>query len=104
MLILVLGVLGCSSPEPRSPRLTARQASDLALRLANHKTQERYQFAPFRYGPPARLVDGYWVWHTWRDYGFGDRIEARVKFALDGSNPKADVYFVARLPQPLHLP
>jgi hypothetical protein len=60
--------------------------------------------APFRYGPPARLVDGYWVWHTWRDYGFGDRIEARVKFALDGSNPKADVYFVARLPQPLHLP
>ncbi len=116
LLVLGLGLLGCSSHEPRTARLTARQASELALRLANHKAQDLYQIEPFRFTPPARLVDGRWVWRTqqwleapdlWRartDYGAADPIQAEVKFALDGSKPQIDVYFVHHAPEPPHLP
>lgn len=71
---------------------------------------------PFRFRPPARLVDGRWVWrtrqwleapdpwHTRTDYGAADPIEAEIKFALDGSTPEIDVHFVHHAPEPLHLP
>ncbi len=111
-----LGLLGCTSHEPHTAGLTGRQATDLALRLANHKAQELYNMEPFRFSSPARLVDGRWVWrtrqwletpdlwHTRTDYGATDPIEAEVKFALDGSNPEVDVYFVHHASEPLHLP
>ena len=116
LLVLGLGLIGCSSHVPHAARLTARQASDLALRLANHKAQELYQIEPFRFTPPARLVDGRWVWRTrqwletpdpWHartDYGAADPIQAEVEFALDGSDPQVQVYFVRHAPEPLHLP
>ena len=116
LLVLGLGLIGCSSHVPHAARLTARQASDLALRLANHKAQELYQIEPFRFTPPARLVDGCWVWRTrqwletpdpWHartDYGAADPIQAEVEFALDGSDPQVQVYFVRHTPEPLHLP
>ncbi len=116
MLVLGLALLGCSLHEPHTARLTARQASELALRLANHKAQDLYQIEPFRFAPLARLVEGRWVWRTrqwletpdlWHartDYGAADPIQAEVKFGLDGSDPQVQVYFVRREPEPLHLP
>jgi len=116
LLLLGLGLLGCTSHQPHTARLTARQASDLALRLANHKAQELYRIQPFRFTSPARLVDSRWVWRTrqWLEtpdlwhartgFGAADPIEAEVRFALDGSDPEVDVYFVHHAPEPLHLP
>lgn len=73
-----------------SSTLTGAQALALAQQLANEKAQTLYNCQPFRNGPPAKLVQGYWVWHDQRGQGAGD-VEATVKFAADGTNPDVNV-------------
>ena len=74
----------------RASTLTAAQAQALARRLANEKAQELYHCQPFKDGPPAQWVQGYWVWHDGRAQGTLD-IEATVKFAADGTSPDVNV-------------
>jgi biopolymer transport protein ExbD len=73
-----------------SSTLTAARALALAEQLANEKAQTLYNCQPFRNGPPAQLVQGYWVWHDRRGQGEVD-LEATVKFAADGTNPDVNV-------------
>jgi len=73
-----------------SSTLTGARALALAEQLANEKAQTLYNCQPFRNGPPAKLVQGYWVWHDQRGQGEVD-VEATVKFAADGTNPDVNV-------------
>jgi hypothetical protein len=81
-----------------SSTLTAAQALALAEQLANEKAQTLYNCQPFRNGPPAKLVQGYWVWHDQRGQGAGD-VEATVKFAADGTNPDVNVILLDSRPR-----
>jgi beta-lactamase regulating signal transducer with metallopeptidase domain len=70
--------------------LSGAQAEALAEKLANEKAQVLYNCQPFRNGTPAKLVQGYWVWHDLRAKGTLD-VEAAVKFAADGTHPDVRV-------------
>jgi hypothetical protein len=71
-------------------RWSAEDAATLACSLANQSAKELYDCEPFGQGPPARLVDGCWVWSDSRGRGRAD-VEATVHFALDGSVQNVDV-------------
>ena len=63
LLVLVLAFAGCTPDKPRTTALTAPQATNLALGLANEKAQALYQCRPYTKGPAAQLSEGHWVWH-----------------------------------------
>jgi biopolymer transport protein ExbD len=86
-----------NSVEASTGTLTGPQALALAQQLANEKAQALYNCQPFRNGPPAKLVQGYWVWHDQRGQGAGD-VEATVKFAADGTNPDVNVILLDSRP------
>jgi len=96
ILVLALALAGCTKP-PHSATLSAEQAGTLAQRLANEKAQTLYNCQPFRDGPPAEWVAGYWVWSDLRAHGGGD-IEATVEFAADGAGPKVNVVLIDSRP------
>jgi hypothetical protein len=90
LYVLALALAGCTPDKPRTTALTAAQATDLALRLANEKSQVLYQCRPYTNGPAAQFVEGYWVWHDRRGQGQVD-FEATVRFANDGAEPSVSV-------------
>src|SRR5436190_876124 len=90
ILPLMLCLVGCTPDKPNTTALSAGQATDLALRLANEKAQALYQCRPYTNGPAARLVEGFWVWRDRRGQGQVD-FEAKVKFATNGSDPSVSV-------------
>jgi hypothetical protein len=63
ILLLMLSLVGCTPDKPNTTVLSAAQATDLALRLANEKSQA--------IGPAAQLSDGYW---------FGTTDEGKVRW------------------------
>jgi tetratricopeptide (TPR) repeat protein len=83
--------------------LTGAQAEALAVQLANEKAQALYNCRPFRKGIPAELVQGRWVWHDLRGYRVVD-VQATVKFAADGTNPKVEVILLDSRPRLQLLP
>jgi hypothetical protein len=90
ILLLMLCLVGCTPDKPHATALSAAQATDLALRLANEKAQSLYQCRPYTNGPAAQLSEGYWVWHDRRGQGQVD-FEATVKFATNGADPSVSV-------------
>ena len=90
LLALALIQVGCSSGAPHTGTLTAIQAETLAQKLANDQALALFKCEPFQNGPPAKFVQGHWVWHDRRAQGHGD-IEATVQFAADGANPDVNV-------------
>ena len=96
VFILALVLAGCTTA-PRPAALNAEQAATFARRLANEKAQTLYNCQPFRYGPAAQFVEGYWVWHDRRGHGNAD-IEATVEFAADGTKPSVDLGLLYSMP------
>jgi hypothetical protein len=90
ILLLILSLGGCTPDKRHTTALSAGQATDLALRLANEKAQALYQCRPYTNGPVAQLVEGYWVWHDRRGQGHVD-FEATVKLATNGEDPSVSV-------------
>jgi hypothetical protein len=84
----------------RAIKLTGAQAEAFAEQLANEKSQALYKCQPFRNGTPAKLVQGYWIWHDLRAQGPLD-VEATVKFAEDGSQPDVRVILLDNRLNPL---
>jgi len=70
--------------------LTAEEAKSRARSVANQKAEELYGCKPFGNGPPARFVEGRWIWSDRRGQGSAD-IEARVAFDVDGTIHSVDV-------------
>jgi hypothetical protein len=91
-LALVL-FTGCANRpgEPVPGELTTVQASALAEKLANDKSQQLYQCQPFRNEQGAKRIESGWVWHARRAWGSGD-IEAIVNFAPDGTKQEVKVF------------
>jgi tetratricopeptide (TPR) repeat protein len=71
-------------------RFTAAEAGALAEQLANEKAWVLHKCQPFHDGPPAEFAQGHWVWDELRGYRVF-HVEAKVKFAADGTNPDVDV-------------
>jgi bla regulator protein BlaR1 len=74
----------------RRQKLSAAEAGDFAQKLANEQARTLYKCQPFRDGPPAKLVEGRWMWHDRKGRGTGD-IEATIRLDLDGANPQVEV-------------
>ena len=86
MILLALALVGCSTRNPHDATLTPDQASALARRLANERSQALFACQPFQNGPTAHFVRGCWVWRDRRGRGLAD-MEATVKFARNGAKP-----------------
>jgi uncharacterized protein YcfL len=95
IILFALLFVGCTSTH-QSASLTADQAKEVAMRLANDKASTVYHCQPFRDGQPARVVAGHWVWTDRQGYGRGD-IEATVELAMDGSTQNVDVQLLDNL-------
>ena len=80
IILFSLLLVGCTSTH-QTALLTADQAKEVALNLANEKAGATYHIQAFHDGQPPSFVAGHW---TWRQLGTGD-IEATVELAADGS-------------------
>jgi len=100
--VLILST-GCSNLFPTSTSgtgapevgqtLTPAQAAILAARLANDECEHRYNKRPFAPNQHTAVLEGD-VYRWGRlDEGGRDGLSVLVTFALDGSNPKVEVYF-----------
>jgi hypothetical protein len=105
MVLLILGLAGCSTKTPisnsnpaqakdsRGPRLTASVAAELAAKLANDDCERHYGKRPFAPGQHAAVLEGgHYRWGG-LDIGAPAGLSALVTFAVDGSNPKVEVYY-----------
>jgi uncharacterized protein YcfL len=91
IIVLVFILIGCKSSQPNTS-LTAKQATTVAVQLANEKASTLYQHQPFVDGQPAKFVEGRWLWVEQQGFGHGD-IQASVELAADGSTNNVDLQF-----------
>jgi hypothetical protein len=89
VIIFVLLLFGCKSSE-RNAQLTATQAQELALRLANDKADGLFHHRPFQNDQPASFVEGRWIWTDSHGVGLTD-LRATVELAANGSTNSVDV-------------
>jgi len=88
-ILFALLLAGCASSPPKA-KLTAEQATSLAVQLANDKAVELYHVQPFCDVQPARFTDGRWVWTDRCGVGHQD-VQVTVALAADGSTNAVDL-------------
>jgi hypothetical protein len=89
MFIFALLLAGCKSSQPQAS-LTSDQATALAMRLANDKSDALFHQRPFKDGRPAQLAAGKWVWTDGCGVALLD-YHASVALAADGSTNSVDI-------------
>lgn len=92
LICLLFAAFGCRE-KAQNTALSLGQATDLALKLANDESEALYKCRPFTNGPPAKFIEGRWVWQTRIGAGQAD-LEASVKFESDGANPNVHVLWL----------
>ncbi|HXJ61121.1 MAG TPA: hypothetical protein VNU68_31120 [Verrucomicrobiae bacterium] len=105
MVLLILGLAGCSTKAPisnsnqaqakdgRRTPLSASAAAELAAKLANDECERHYGKRPFAPAQHAAVLEGEQYRWGGLDIGGVGGLSALVTFAVDGTNPKVEVYY-----------
>jgi hypothetical protein len=96
ILYLIVGCLSLIFGIDRYFRLSAQEAKDLALHLANKESLAKFKIEPFQDGRDATLENGRWTWGGLSAVGKVD-ISADVSFDAYGNNPLTKIWLMSSL-------
>lgn len=86
------------SAQPASS-LTSAQATAIAIRLANEKSDALFHHRPFQDGRPAQFLMGKWLWTDGCGVALLD-YHASVTLAADGSTNSVDIQVLDDMERP----